>query len=363
MVAGSVLGVAAPVFAAPTAPVNLSIVGGKYTNDTTPTFTWTPAEGATWYEFLLDDGSWQGIGNVSTYTLSTLPNGWHTFYVRSHDNANGVSVSSALTFEIDTQGPTVSAVTPTSAKVGVSTDFSITSTGEAPTMYCQFRVNGHLSEKLHIKSGGGWTLPITFTSVGSNVVQATCVDADNNSSNGPVQFVGVSKNIVVLYDTFPPATRLSKGDTMKTQCGTYAPVNDPCHAVYYYGLDGKRHAFLSEFDYKSWYDDSFANVHIISVKEMNALSEGTAVRMRPGTYLVKFADRSTVYAVKRGGVLWAIKNEAVAKAIYGSNWKAHVITISDAFKRNYTGKNIYSSADYSKSEEFYGTPTIDQNWE
>src|SRR3989338_2621852 len=125
LIVGSVSGAALPAFAAPATPVNLSIVGGKYTNDTTPTFTWTPAEGATWYEFLLDNGEWQGIGNVSTYTYNTLPNGWHTFYVRSHDSAEGVSVSTGLTFEIDTTGPTIVLSAPSTATVSASVLFSV----------------------------------------------------------------------------------------------------------------------------------------------------------------------------------------------------------------------------------------------
>ncbi len=358
MITGSVFGAAAPALAAPATPANLSIVGGKYTNDTTPTFTWTPSAGATWYEFLLDDGQWQGIGNVSAYTLWTLPNGWHTFFVRSHDANDGVSVSTSVTFEIDTQGPTVSAVTPTSAKVGVSTDFSITSTGEAPTEYCQFRVNGRLGEKLRIKSGGGWTLPMTFTSVGSNTVQTQCVDADHNVSVGPVQSVKVSGSTT----SSTPAVSVARGTAVKTQCGSYAPVGDACHAVYYYGLDGKKHLFPSESVYKSWYG-SFDNVVVMTKGAMAGMPTGKNVTYRPGTSLVKFSTSSTVYAVDVNQTLRPIMNEAAAKAIYGARWNSYVVTIPASQRNDYTvGSKIYSSADYSKSQSRNAEKTIDDLW-
>lgn len=360
MIVGSVFGAAMPALAAPVTPANLSIVGGKYTNDTTPTFTWTPAAGATWYEFLLDNGEWQGIGNVSSYTLWTLPSGWHTFYVRAHDSVNGVSVSTGLTFEIDTQGPTVSAVTPTSAKVGVTTDFSITSTGEAPTMYCQFRVNGRLGDKLRIKNGGGWTLPMTFSSVGSNVVQAQCIDTDNNVSVGPVQNISVWQSGSTTPTT--PAVNVARGTVVKTQCGSYAPAGDACHAVYYYGLDGSKHLFPTESVFKSWYG-SFNVVVTVSKATMAAMRTGEDVTYRPGTALVKFSSSKTVYAVDVNQTLRPIMNEAAAKAIYGSRWNSYVVTVPVSQRNDYTiGGKIYSSADYSKNQAHHAVKTIDALW-
>ncbi len=360
MIIGSVFGPALPAFAAPVAPVNLAIVGGKYTNDVTPTFTWTPSAGATWYEVLLDNGEWAGIGNVSTYTYNTLTTGWHTFYVRSHDSVNGVSVSSGLTFEIDTQGPVVSVVTPTTAVAGVLTRFYVTTSGEAPVQYCKLRVNGTLGERMAI-DGSRWSQSVTLNALGRNVIQSTCVDADNNWSNGPVSFVGVSKG-VILYDDYPVAN-VVKGTVVKTQCGSYAPTSDDCHIVYYYGLDGKKHLFPSESVYKTWYS-SFSNVIIVSKATLNNMPSGRNVTYRPGTSLVKFSNSSTVYAVADGQVLRPIVNEAAAKAIYGSRWTSYVVTLPQAYWNNYTiGSKIYSSADYSKTKEFYGTTTIDQNWD
>lgn len=350
MIFGTVFGMTSPAFAAPATPVNLSIVGGKYTNDTTPTFTWTPADGATWYEILLDDGEWRGIGNVSSYTYNTLSTGWHTFYLRAHDNANGVSVSTSVTFEIDTQGPVVSAVTPTTATAGVSTRFYITSTGEAPTAYCKLRVNGVLGEKMYL--GSPWSQNVTLNTLGKNTIQATCVDTDNNWSNGPMTVVEVSRGTVSV----------DRGTVVKTQCSSYAPAGDACHAVYYYDVHGKKHLFPTESVYKSWYS-SFDNVVIISKSAMAAMPTGEDVTYRPGTSLVKFSTSSTVYAVAEGQVLRPIVNEAAAKAIYGSNWNSYVVTIPTSQRDDYTiGKKISSSADYSRSQERSETRTVDELW-
>ncbi len=359
----SVFGSLNMTLAAPGTPSNLSIVGGKYTNDTTPTFTWTPGSSATWYEVLLDDGEWISVGNISSYTLWSLPSGWHTFYVRSHDNNDGVSVSEGLTFEIDTVGPVVSSVTPGSVKLNVVTDLSVTSVGEAGTKYCQLSVNGRLGEKMYIKSGGGWTYPMKFTSVGSNVIHAVCTDTDGNVGTGPNQNISVwqdgsSTPIPYGHDGIDVA----KGTVIIAACGKYAGRGDVCHTVYYYGADGKKHAFPTESVYFTWYS-SYANMMTVSQSYVNALPTGGAVTYRPGSVLVKFTGSTTVYAVADGQVLRPIMNEAAAKSIYGSNWNASVVTISASYKSNYNiGAKIYSSADYSKTKEYWGTTTIDQNW-
>ena len=363
MIIGSVFGAVAPALAAPATPVNLSIVGGKYTNDTTPTFTWTPAEGATWYEILLDNGSWQGIGNVSSYTYNTLSAGWHTFYLRAHDSVNGVSVSTGLTFEIDTKGPNVSAVSPLAAKTQTPVTFTVVAgSGDVMATYCTLNIDGYTYDMTAQFSSDArarnFTLSHTFDRVGSFGVGAKCMDADRNYTTGPTTTVKVSGSTTPST----PAVNVARGTVVKTQCGSYAPAGDACHAVYYYGLEGSKHLFPTESVFKSWYG-SFNVVVTVSKSTMAAMRTGDDVTYRPGTALVKFASSKTVYAVDVNQTLRPIMNEAAAKAIYGSRWNSYVVTIPASQRNDYTiGSRIYSSADYSKNQAHHAVQTIDANW-
>lgn len=363
----------AAVFAAPCAPANLSMTSGRFTNDTTPTFTWTPADGATWYEFLLDNGNWQGIGNVSNYTLWPVSEGWHTFVLRAHDNARGISPTSSITFEIDVTGPTISAVSPLAAKTGVPVTFTVTAgSADVAAGVCMLHVDGNAVEmKRHFSSDARSTTYTKEYTFGSNVSSATvyakCGDGDGNYATGPVRTIAVAneKKIVVFYDHFPPAgtPEVARGTVIKTVCDSYAPVNDSCHAVYYYGKDGKKHAFPTESVYKSWFS-SYNDVVAVTKRKLASMPAGEPVTYRPGTVLVKFDSSTTVYAIADGQVLRPIMNEAAAKVIYGARWQRYVVTVPECDRDQYTiGKRIYSSADYSKAEAYRSAPTIDANWE
>ncbi len=340
------------------APSNLTLVGGIYTNDTTPTFTWNRPAGATWYEFMLDNGNWQSIGNVGTYTLGTVSTGWHTFFLRAHDNSGDISVSTSLTFEIDTKGPSVSSVTPTSAKTGVLTAFSVTASGEAAVTKCWLYVDGVQQGQMNL-SPSGFSGSVTFSTTGSHTAYARCVDGDVNYSSGPTTTISVSKGTV----TTDPGIVLSTGSLIKPKCQNYEPKVGTCRSVYYYGADGKAHAFPTEAEYRSWYGSSFSSVKEIETWQFNRLAVGEDVTMRPGTSLVKFMGSNTVYAVEKGGVLRPIVNEAVAKAIYGSRWNSMIVTLPGSVKKNYSfGEKIDSSSDYSKSQAYHSVASIDDNF-
>lgn len=369
LVTATVFGAVSPALAAPGVPVNLDIVGGKYTNDTTPTFTWTPGASATWYEVLLDNGSWISVGNESTYTLWSLPNGWHTFYVRSHDNGGEVSTSAAVTFEIDTVGPNVSEASPITAKTNVPVMFTVVAgSSDVMATYCMLNINGYTYDMNAQFSSDArarnFTLSHTFDRAGSFGVGAKCKDGDGNYTTGPVRTVVVSKGVAI--DNLPPApvihTSVPAGTVVIAACGAHAGAGDSCHTVYYVGNDGKKHSFPSESVYFTWFS-SYANMVTVTKSTLASIPTGGAVTYRPGTVLVKFPNSTTVYAVADGQVLRPIMNEAAAKAIYGSKWNDYVVTISESYTSNYTiGSKIYSSGDYSKSQEYYGTKTIDQNW-
>lgn len=90
-------------------------------------------------------------------------------------------------------------------------------------------------------------------------------------------------------------------------------------AVYYYGYDGKRHAFPNEQTFFSWYQD-FKRVKVISRNTLESLPLGKNVVIRPGTYLVKFHNSNRVYAVEPLGRLRHILNGQLARELYGPAW-------------------------------------------
>src|SRR3989338_1136969 len=147
-----------------------------------------------------------------------------------------------------------------------------------------------------------------------------------------------------------PAGTAVQGSLIKLACSANATVNDPCKAVYYFATDGKRHAFTNDKVYFTWYTD-FSTVKEVSADFMASLALGKNVTYRPGVKMVKFQTVATVYVVAKGGVLRPIASEAVAQALYGSDWNKKIDDISDVFYNNYTfGAMISSQADYSPTE-------------
>ena len=106
-------------------------------------------------------------------------------------------------------------------------------------------------------------------------------------------------------------------------------------AVYYIGQDNKKHDFPNELIYKTWYD-SFSPVKIISAADLDKIVAGKEVYIREGTYLVKRANESKVYAIEPGGTLRWIETEIIAMSLYGSKWTDRVVDISSDMFNQYT---------------------------
>ena len=94
----------------------------------------------------------------------------------------------------------------------------------------------------------------------------------------------------------------SVGDLLKLSCPADAGADHPCRAVYYLGIDGKRHAFPNADVYFSWHDD-FSSVRSVDDETLAAWPLGRNVTYRPGTKLVKITSVPTVYAVDLQGTL------------------------------------------------------------
>lgn len=105
-------------------------------------------------------------------------------------------------------------------------------------------------------------------------------------------------------------------------------------AVYYY-TGGKRYTFPNLKTYKSWFKD-FSGVVTVPLSELQTYQLAGNVVYRAGTRLVKITTDPKVYAVAPSGQLRWVKDEATAKALYGTNWAKLVDDVSDAFFTNYT---------------------------
>jgi murein DD-endopeptidase MepM/ murein hydrolase activator NlpD len=105
-------------------------------------------------------------------------------------------------------------------------------------------------------------------------------------------------------------------------------------AVYYCGLDGKRHVFTNDKSYFTWYKD-FSKIKIVTLAQFAAIPLGSNVTYRPGVKLIESQSGTRIYAVDKNGDLRWIKSETVAAALYGLNWKTKIDIIADAFMTNY----------------------------
>lgn len=149
---------------------------------------------------------------------------------------------------------------------------------------------------------------------------------------------------------------------IKFSCSAGAGVNDPCKAVYFYGSDGKRHAFPNDKVFFTWYEN-FDSVKEVTKTFMSSLPLGKNVTYHPGTKMVKFQSMNTVYGVSKKGVLRAIGSEEVAKDLYGTDWNKKIDDISDAFFGNYTfGTKIEKAGGYDVAIEKTSVAGLDENF-
>jgi hypothetical protein len=149
---------------------------------------------------------------------------------------------------------------------------------------------------------------------------------------------------------------------IKLVCVGQTKQDDPCRAVYFYGSDGKRHAFTNDKVFFTWFENFYA-VKVVSASSMSSLPLGKNATYHPGTKLVKFQSAPTVYAVSKNGILREIDLESVAASLYGSDWNKKVDDISDAFFGNYTfGMKVTNALEYNVSAERNSVASLNQNF-
>ena len=131
------------------------------------------------------------------------------------------------------------------------------------------------------------------------------------------------------------------------------------NAVYYYGEDGFRYVFPNDKVFFSWYDN-FDDVKWIADSDMWTIQIGGNVTYKPGVKMVKINTDPKTYAVGAGGTLRWVPTEAIAVALYGSNWNTKIDDVADGFFSNYTrGVDILTETSFSVTAEQNEAYSID----
>lgn len=293
--------------------------------------------------------SMTGSGPTWSATVTTSTAGTYSMYATCVDLAGNSTTGASSTLVVsgtsssDTTAPTVGSVTPLVAVQNTALTLSATYSDSVGVSSCTMYVNGGIVGSMTLSSGTA-RKTYTFISSGTNTAYATCVDAAGNVGIGTTKAIVVSASSST--ETDEAVDEALPGSLIKLACDAGADVNDPCKAVYYFGDDGKRHAFPNEKVYFTWYTD-FDDVIIVTDDYMASLMLGKNVTYHPGTKMVKFITVNTVYAVGEDGKLRAIGSEEIAASIYGSTWNKKIDDISDAFFGNYKfGDAIDSTSDF-----------------
>lgn len=348
-----IVGAASPAEASVGVPV---IVSATVTDD---------ASGIASCRLYMDNEDVAGMtlsGTTASVSYVYVQAGIHTIFVFCRDAANnfqsGPNTSVTVTAaggSGDHSAPSIGPLSATSAFAGVSTLLSanVTDAGTGVSG-CLLFVNNFSKGNMALASGSA-SLSYVFQDPGTYSVYVQCFDgAGNSGANTPASFV-----VTAPFPSTPTPAPLATAGLVKLACQPGDGVTSPCRAVYYRGADGKRRAFPNANTYFTWYTD-FSTVQEISASAMAALPLAKQVTYRPGVKLVKFATENKVYAVARGGVLRWIKSEAVATALYGSDWNKKIDDISDAFYLDYAfGNEINAAQEFSPSAEMAAALTIE----
>ncbi len=132
-------------------------------------------------------------------------------------------------------------------------------------------------------------------------------------------------------------------------------------AVYYLAQDGKRYVFPNQKTFATWFSD-FGGVMQVSAADLMSFPLGGNVTYRPGIKMVKITTDPKVYAVAAGGDLRWITSEAVAVALYGTDWNQKIDDVPDAFFVNYhVGTPVYVASDFSPQTEAADNDTINSD--
>lgn len=104
--------------------------------------------------------------------------------------------------------------------------------------------------------------------------------------------------------------------------------------VYYCGKDAKRYVFPNEHIFYTWFED-FSSLTVLSDSVLASIPLAGNVTYKPGVRMVKITSDPKTYAVSRGGLLRWVETEAVAVALYGSDWNTKIDDVDPAYFFSY----------------------------
>lgn len=157
------------------------------------------------------------------------------------------------------------------------------------------------------------------------------------------------------------------GALLKLSCPAGAAADHPCRAVYYIDRLGARHAFPHSSVFLTWYPAGFSSVTIreVSADALLSYPRGRNVTHRPGSTLFKSPADPIVYVPTLGttghGIMRAIKDPAVAAALFGADWTNKVLDFAEVFMTTSyeAGAPINAASDYNLTAESARAETID----
>jgi len=261
-----------------------------------------------------------------------------------------LAVSPALAADPKPVLPHLWPISPTTAIKGETVWYSAKVSDNEPLASCKVWVDEEKMLTMTIKKDVV-TISLAFDSAGTHTLRVVCTDADG--------YVVEGKRTDVKVSTVSPHVKV--GNRIKMGCPAVVYPNHPCTAVYYYGADGKRHAFPNERVYTSWFKN-FDGLIIVSQAVMSEIPLGKNVTYRPGERLVKFST-NTVYAVSFSGFLRPIANGEIAASLFGKDWTSLVEGVDDVFFSNYrVGYLIESTNDFNWKTAQSETNAIDKTF-
>ncbi len=229
-----------------------SIVSGPTgpTNDSTPTFGFSSADGGATFECRFDSESFSSCSSASSHTPSSpLSDGSHTFYVRATDEAGNTDPTPATrSFTVDTEAPETSIDSgPEGATNDTTPTFGFESPDEGATFECRVDAGAFAP----------CSSPHTTGSLaeGAHTFDVRATDAADNTDPTPA-----TRSFTV--DTGPPDTSITTGPT--------GPTNDSTPTFGFSSPDGGA-TFECRFDSESFSSCSSASSHTPS----SPLSDGS----------------------------------------------------------------------------------------
>ena len=121
--------------------------------------------------------------------------------------------------------------------------------------------------------------------------------------------------------------------------------SEDTNAVYYVGPDARKHLFVSENLFFTWYC-SFDGLKSLAKDDLNSIEHGAPVTYRPGMRMIKLTSDDKVYAIEKGHTLRWITTEDLAVALYGTDWNTKIDDVEN-FDGYTMGADITSVAEYA----------------